>query len=270
MKHRITRGLVLGVAVLSWKMSGHASEQMRSADGLESGKLAVAVYGLHVKNEDLQFRLRGADLIQVPLKGGGTAQFFADGNTDLRFQGKSEAALVRFTWRPATGFYYTFKAGVGDYRLEIPSGTAVNVLENGSQGRLWGVDAGWTLVSDTPVNPAVALSLGYARSDYNLERLQSGSSAPVAVNQRFTLEEEQIALSVSHRWKRLEPYGGLKIFRQAGSLYDKNAADRVQGRRDGWSPYAGLRIEFFPREALVLEAFGADERGAALGVSLGF
>jgi hypothetical protein len=246
-----------------------ASEQMRPANVIESGRWAAAFYGVRSEQKDLEFRVRGADLIQVPLKSGGTAQFFANADTDLAFDGEGTSAVLKLTWRPASGLQYTFKAGTGDYEIRVPSGSVVNVLENGPAGLLWGAEVGWTMISDTPVTPAVALLLGYSRSDYRMERLRSGG-APVAVSQRFSLEEVQGSVAASKRWKRFEPYGGLRFFRQSVVLYDSALAERVRGGREGWSPYAGLRWEFLPRESLVLEVAGADETLFAAGLSIGF
>lgn len=246
------------------------SEQMRPAGALEAGKVAVSVYGARVEHKDLEFRLKGADLIQVPLKGGGTAQFFSNSDTDLQFDGEGTAAYVRLVWRPFDGLHYGFKLGTGDYELQVPSGSVVNKLKNGRAGRVWGTDVGWTFLSNTPVSPALALSFGYTRSDYGMTRLVSGANAPVSVDQEFVLEEWQAGLSASKRWRALEPYAGLRFFRQSSSLRDNATAERVRGTRDGFSPYGGLKWEFLPREALTLEAAGVDEVVVAAGVSIGF
>ncbi len=261
---------ILFLAFLCLPGPARGSEQMRSAAALEAGKLAVSVYGARVEHKDLEFHLKGADLIQVPLKGGGTAQFFSNSDTDLQFDGEGTAAYVRLTWRPFDGLHYGFRLGAGDYELRVPSGSVVNTLENGRAGRIWGADLGWTFLNNTPVSPALALSLGYMRSDYGMTRLVSGANAPVSVDQEFVLEEWQAGLSASKRWKVLEPYAGVRFFRQSSLLRDNATAERVRGTRDGFSPYGGLRWEFLPREALTLEAAGVDEVVVAAGVSIGF
>lgn len=243
---------------------------MRSPHTMEGGKLGVAVYGVHAEHDDLEFRLRGADLIQVPLQGGGTAQFFANGNTDLQFEGEGDAAMLQLVWRPANGLHYGLRFGTGDYEVRVPSGSVENVLENASPGTLWGAEVGWTLLSDTPVTPAVGLSLGYNRADYAMRRLRSSGLAPVPVDQRFSLETWQVGVSASNRWKWIEPYAGLRLFRQAAALRDNATAERVRGTRDGFSPYGGLKIEFFPREALVIEVAGVDETLLSAGLAVGF
>jgi hypothetical protein len=250
--------------------AARASESMRSPHSMEMGKVAVSVYGVRAEQENLTFRLGGASLISVPLQGGGTAQFFANSNTDLEFDGEAVSTVLQLAWRPAGGLHYVFKVGTGDYDVRVPSGTVENVLENSSPGRLLGFEAGWTILPDTPVSPAIGVSLGYTRSDYGLRRLRSGGNAPVAVDQDFSLEEWQGAASVSNRWGRFEPYAGLRFMRQTATLRDNVSADRVRGHRDGISPYAGLRFEFFPREALVLEAAFLDETVLAAGVAIGF
>jgi hypothetical protein len=125
-------------------------------------------------------------------------------------------------------------------------------------------------MTDTPVTPAVALSLGYTRSDYRMGRLKSGGDVPLKVDQKFSLEEWQAGVAVSKRWKKFEPSAGLRMMRQVATLWDLSTAEKVQGSRDGVSPYAGLRWEFLPREAIMIEAYGVDEVGFSAGLAIGF
>ncbi|HRY29481.1 MAG TPA: hypothetical protein P5079_05510, partial [Elusimicrobiota bacterium] len=220
--------------------------------------------------EDLRFHLGGADLIRVPVQGGGSSQFFADSNADLEFEGEGNNAILRIAWRPGDGLHYIFKAGTGDFELRIPSGPATNEIVNGPPGRIWGAEVGWTLMPDSPVTPALAVSLGYTRADYSMARLKSGSAEPVPVNQRFSLEEWQGAVCVSNRWGRVEPYGGLRMMRHRSTLKDLDAAESVSGVRVGLAPYGGVKFEIFSREALVLEVSGLDETAVTAGIAVGF
>lgn len=247
-----------------------ASEQMRSAQALEAGKLGFSVYTVNRENKDLEFSLGGNDLIQVPLSNGTTAQFLSGSDTELEFDGEGRSTMLSATWRPADGLHYIVKAGLGDYEVRLPSSSVTNVLETASPGTVLGFEAAWNIVSHSPVTPAVSLSLGYTWSDYALRRLKSGGDAPVAVDQRFTLTEWQGALSASKRWKTLDPYAGLRFFRQEATLFDHASAERVRGKRDGYSPFLGLRWEFLPKESLVIEASAADEVVLSAGLSVGF
>lgn len=268
---KFIRGCVsVGSLVVLLASRSGASEQMRSANALESGKLAWSFYAMRFEEKDLQLRLGGSSLIRVPLQGGGTAQFFADADTDLKFDAKGKALMARAVWRPFAGLHYVLKAGAGDMEVRVPSRTVTNILTNATPGRIWGLETGWTLMSDTPVTPAVALSLGFSGSEYNLTRLESGAAAPAAVNQKFSLREWQGGATVSKRWKRFEPYGGMRFFRQQSVLSDSVSADEVSGVRTGFSPFAGFRWEFLPREMLTFEAAGVDERLLAAGLSIGF
>jgi len=269
MNRALLAGIFIGmVSVVA--PDARAYEQMRSARALESGKWAASVYGVHREQKDLEFRLGSSGLVQVPLSNGTTAQLFSSGNTDLLFDGEGDATMAKITWRPFDGLHYIFTAGLGDYELRIPSGAVTNKLENSAPGIIWGMEAGWNILTDTLVTPAVLVSLGYLRSDYDIRRLRSGGSAPVAVSQDFTLEEWQGSVSVSKRWKKLDPYAGLRFFRQNSRLFDTVTAERVRGSRDGFSPYAGLRFEFLGRESVVLEAAFADETVLAAGLAVGF
>lgn len=258
------------IALLIFSCVGYASEQMTSARPLESGKLGISIYGTKTTEKDLQFHLRGSDLIQVPLQGGGTAQFFSRGNTDLKFQGESRSTIAKITWRPFDGLQYALTAGLGDFELKIPSGPVTNHLQNTSPGTILGAGLSWTVMTNTPVTPAVAVSLGYTRSDYKMGRLKSGGNAPLRVDQKFSLEEWQAGVAVSRRWKKWEPSAGLRFLRHTSTLWDLSAAEKVKGTRNGISPYANLRWEFLPKESLVLEVSGVDEIVLAAGLAIGF
>ncbi|HOW28956.1 MAG TPA: hypothetical protein PK876_10710, partial [Elusimicrobiota bacterium] len=61
-------------------VTARASEQMRSADSMETGSWAVSFSGSQGRHEGLQFHVGGTDLIQIPLSGGATAQVFGCGH----------------------------------------------------------------------------------------------------------------------------------------------------------------------------------------------
>ncbi len=247
-----------------------ASEQILNGRPLESGKFGLAVYGVQSTQKDLEFHLRGSGLIQVPLQGGGTAQFFAQGNTDLKFDAEAQSTIAKLSWRPFDGLQYNFTAGVGDMELKIASGPATNQLQNTSPGTILGAGFMWTLMTDTPVSPAVGLWVDYRRSDYRIGRLRSGGSAPLKVDQKFCLEEWQAGIALSKRWKKFEPTAGIRLLRQTSTLWDLSSAEKVSGVRNGVSPYANLRWEFLPRESLMVEVSGVDEVSLAAGLAIGF
>jgi hypothetical protein len=249
---------------------GSAAEILRSARPLESGKSELIFYGLNRSNKNLKFNLSGSSLIQVPLSGGGTAQFFAAGDTSLRFRGEGRSNHASLTWRPGDGLQYNFRLGTGNYELKVPSGSSFNRIQSVSPGIIWGFGAGIPLMTDTLVTPAVSVGLSYSRSDYRMGRLKSGFNAPVSISQHFSLEEYQTEVRVSKRWKRWEPTIGLNVFRQKAFLIDRESAERVQGYRDGLSPFVNLIWEIFPREFIVVEVSGLDEMRFAAGLSVRF
>ncbi|HOW28955.1 MAG TPA: hypothetical protein PK876_10705 [Elusimicrobiota bacterium] len=165
---------------------------------------------------------------------------------------------------------YSLRLGTGDYELAIPSGSVTNRLRNETPGLIWGLGVSWNLTPDTPVTPAVMLAVDYTRADYKLSRFQSGSAEAASVRQDFSLQEMQVALSASKKWKKWDPYGGVRFFRQTACVYDRETADRVYGRRDGYAPYAGCAYRFFEREELLVEVSGVDETLITLGVNIGF
>ena len=92
--------------IFSCSAAAVASEQMRPAGVLEAGKFGAALYGVRSEQKGLEFSLGDASQITVPLQGGGTAQFFANADTDLQFDGEATSAMLRLTWRPGDGLQY--------------------------------------------------------------------------------------------------------------------------------------------------------------------
>jgi len=247
-----------------------ASELMHSASNLESGKLGVSVYSTFVEN-DLNLEITSSDLIQVPIQGGGNAQFFSDSNKEVEIEGEGRSTIAVFTLRPWDGLHYSLKLGLGNnYEVKVPSVSVKNELSNSSQGFIWGLGARWMLVSHSPVTPAVSIEFGYTQSIYDFDRFQSGSDAASKVDYKFMIDEIQAALTVSKRFKRVEPYGGLKLIRQTTTLRDNVTLENAKGVSDVYAPFLGVQWQLFQKEKLNLEASIGDETLIAFGLNIGF
>jgi hypothetical protein len=86
--------------------------------------------------------------------------------------------------------------------------------------------------------------------------LQTG----IPVNQRLDMMQFHVALQASHlfkfegtRWS-VEPHGGLKWMRNQAWLKDAQGGGRAGGIQDTVTPFLGLNIPLFEKEALFAEA----------------
>ena len=89
---------------------------------------------------------------------------------------------------------------------------------------------------------------------------------PAAVDQDFSLVEWQVSLQAGNRFGRWEPSAGVRVFRQFSTLHDGSSGERVSGRRDGVSPFAGLRFSLLPGESIIIEVAALNHRLKELGL----
>jgi hypothetical protein len=240
-----------------------ASEVALPAAQIESGKCSFFVLN-SFSSEKLNFKVESRDEIKV-----GNNSYFSQVTNDLESDGAMNAVLAKLVINPDNGLYYWLKAGIGAYNLEIPSLNAKNKLSGQDKGWLCGFGARKLLFPDTLVSPAIAFDLGITRAEYGIDTFRSGSSAPVAVSNRLDITELQAGFVVSKKIKRVEPYGGLKVYRKTVMLSDKTGFSNVSGTKDGAGVFLGVRLNFHRYEALVIEGSLGGDTDFSVGLNIG-
>jgi hypothetical protein len=241
-------GVFLVLAIVVSGRFASAVELMSGASAMEAKSWSVAVYGTAHKSEP---RVK-------------------NGSTDLDFDEEHEASNVALTLHPGEHMQYRFLYGVlRNYELEIGSSTFVNTHESQSDGHQFGFGTRWNASPVTPVSLGVAVDLSYVRRTVDFEKLTSNGTTS-ALNERFEQDEFQAAVNVGKRWAKLEPYGGLKTNYVKTRILDRATQSDLHGSKIGFSPFVGLKWEFFEKESLMLEASFADEEALSAGLNIQF
>jgi hypothetical protein len=263
-------GSLFAFLLVSAICTAKANELMSSADIMESGRVGLSVYGRHEKFEPT-VELSGSSGITLPTPGtGGSQTVFPDSNADVEMEAQFDQQGLALTVRPNEGMHFRAIVGViQNFQVEFASGSYTNRLDGTSNGFLYGVGGRWNVSPGTMVSPAIAFDLSYIRQQVNLDRFQSNGTVSAA-EQRFEQDEFQGAVNVSHRWKNIEPYGGIKIIHSISRLKDKTTKQKITGTSDGWSPFVGLNFEVFPKQSLVVEGSFADEKAFSAGINITF
>ncbi len=241
---------------------------MSSADVMEGGKWSVSVYGRSAKIEPV-LKISNAAAVQVPLTSG-SATIFSSSNAEIDFDQKFEEVVAAIKYRPKNGLTYRVKAGqVRSFDIEYSSGSHTNKFEATDDGFVWGLGAEWSVSPGSIVSPAITLDAGWTQRVMDLDKFESpGVVAPT--NDKFQQDEFQLALNVSKRWNKFEPFAGLKLNRVVSRLKDEGTKASLRGTQDGVSPFIGLQIEFFEAESIILEASFVDEESISAGFNLKF
>lgn len=245
---RLKKSGVFFVLAISVSRLVGASELISSADIMESKSWSITAYG---KTEESEPRIK-------------------NGSTELDFEAEHEATGVMLTMRPGDGMHYRMMYGVlRDYTLEVGSGAFVNKHEAQSDGRQYGFGVRLNGTPVTAVSLGVALDLSYVRQTVDFERLTS-NGAGSALDERFEQDEFQAAVNISKKWQKIEPYGGVKTSYVETRILDRARQSSLYGNKVEWSPFVGLKWEFFQKESLIVEASFADEKAVSAGMNIQF
>ncbi len=245
-KQKIVLFFALAIAVSGG--IANAIELLSPASSMDGKSWGVSAYGRHEKTEPN---------IKI-------------GATDLEFDAKNDVGGLMLTVRPGDYLHYRFLYGVvSNYELQVDSGGFVNRHESHSDGYQYGFGARWNAMPQTSVSVGIALDLTYLHKKVDFDRLSSnGVVSPL--DERLKQDEFQGAVNFSKRWKQLEPYGGLKLNYVQTEIFDRATLTRSHGNSDDWSPFVGLKWEFFPKESLIVEGSFADEESFSAGVNIQF
>lgn len=255
---------VFVLAVLSSSLV-YCAEVFFPASQLEKGSPVFSLIYGNI-SEKLNFTVNSRDEIIV-----GNNSYLSSGSNDLESNGNSNSFCAKIAFNPNNGLYYWLKAGTGSYDLEITSSEgSTNKLTGQDKGFLCGFGARKLLFPDTIVTPAVAIDLGMDYSTYGIDSLGNGNSAPVLISDKLEIVEYQADVVVSKKIKYIEPYGGIKIYRKIATLTNKADIANVSGTRDDAGLFAGVKIEYYQHEALIIEGSLGTDTSISAGLNIGF
>jgi len=257
---------VIAVAGLLHCSLTSAAEVVLPGTQIAQGKGTVVAYYSH-GNQKLNIQVSGRDEIKVP---GISQGYFSNVTNDLESTGDNSTAALKLLINPWSGFYYWANIGIGLYDLSIPSSSVTNKLSSRDNGIIAGLGIRSVLFPDTIVTPSVAIEAGLNYSVYNLSEFQSGVCAEQLIDNRLELTEIQASVIVSKVIDRIEPYGGLRIFRTITSLTDKQSTGSVSGIKDNAGIFAGIKVKVYPHEAIVLEGNFIGQSSFVVGWNVDF
>ncbi len=266
MRHLKFGFVVIGTFFLISKTQ--ASEVFSSADSMEAKSWSFSAFGSTSRLEP-KVKVTNNGSVQVPTSGGSTS-VFGTTNAEIKMEQESEQVVGLFEFQPHDGLKYRFKIGqVREFNLEFSSGSQTNKLETTGSGFVWGVGIGGSLAPSSIVSLGIRWDVAYAQTNVNLDRLQGGPAA-YAVDQDFRQEEIQGSLTLSRRWKMVEPYGGVKVFHLMNRLVDNGTKEKIKGTNDEVSPFVGLQWMVAEKDSLVIEGSFVGEKSLSAGFKAQF
>jgi hypothetical protein len=254
---RIARYLGLFVAAaLCGVFSVFAGEILVTPDEAALEKWAIAAF-FQTSETEPEIEVSGSSSIQIPTSGGGNATVFSQADTDVTLEQSLELAGLTLVMRPKRLRYTVSIAQVRRFELEFASGPVTNSLR-ADDGFRAGVGIAGSFVPMTMASVGFGWSVDYRYLAANLDRFESAGTVSPA-NQRVRQDEIQASVTGGWRWKTIEPYAGLKLFRQITRLTDRATRETVRGEADGVSPVVGIEWTPVAGESAVVEASFIDE-----------
>ncbi|MBI4387039.1 MAG: autotransporter outer membrane beta-barrel domain-containing protein [Elusimicrobia bacterium] len=265
------------VLVLGGPAAVRAQMLVSSARQMPAGSVKFTLFYQGVQGQELNFKVTGggscvggvappASNVAFPCGSSGDVAASADGGM----------VVLQAMGQPWEGLQYYGSIGVGDLTLRLSSVTATNVLTGDRPGYQYALGTRAILIPDTVVGPAVTLDARLMWQRHHFNRIDPPSGAGAAsIDERLDLYQYQVALETSHRFDlpgkwSVEPYGGVKWLRAESSLKDLGNGDRVGGIKDTVTPFVGLVVPIFEREALVAEGSFVDGYHYSAGLQVRF
>jgi hypothetical protein len=246
----------------------YSTEIFGNADSYGNGAWSVAVLG-RTSNIKPTVKISGTDAIQIPTTGGSNT-IFSESNANIKMEQSGDEMVAALSFQPRDGFSYLAKIGqIQNFDLEFSSGSLSNEFKALKNGFLWGVGIGKLIAPGSLVSAAISINLSYTERTISLDRFESGGVVSAA-NHRFEQDEFQGVVNISRRWKKVEPYGGLKVMHFSTHLIDDSTKGKVSGRTDGISPFLGIQWEVFDRENFIVEGSLGVEKSIDAGFKMQF
>lgn len=251
----VIRGAWSSLGVLFFVSMASAQMLGTSARQLAPGSLKLLTYYQGVQDQAVRFAVRGTGSCTTAAPSG--LPFPCNQAGEIDAEGSGAMAFVKAVYQPWEILQYYGAFGAGEYTLRIPGQSTLTGDDLGMTGTL-GLRA--TIYPDTIVTPGIALdaSVSNTRFDFNRSEPAGGAGAQNKINQTLDLRQFQFAVEAGKQFSieqiKLEPYGGLKWIRTQSDLLDRQDGSHAGGRLDTVTPFLGVRVLAFEREAFFLEA----------------
>lgn len=279
-------GCLLSAILLS--VSDSSSQTVaNTARQLDAGAWKAVFFYQGTQDQHLNFAV--GDAGNCVAAGSSGATFPCTGSTDVEGRGNGSAGVFKLLVQPYDKLQYYISAGAGSYNLSVPSGGVVKTLTGDTLGGLYGAGVRAIIVPEIAVRlgrspsqgteevrlmrPAVAVdaSGGWQRYHYNRSS-PAATEAEANVDQRLDLWQLQVAVEASQSIVlsdlTLEPYGGVKWFRNRTDLKDLRSGGHTGGVLDTVTPFAGLNVPVGKMEGLFAEVafINGIQYGAGLNI----
>jgi hypothetical protein len=277
MHGRILKGVLSLLVTFFASAAANAQTIGTSARHMKKGEVRTLFYFQGTQDQHLKFNVGDGGTCTPGNQVSPNPSFPCGGSTKVSGEGSGDALLMKIIFQPhETGMQYYITAGAGNYALKVDSVTVINTLTGRNPGFLFGGGIKAVIWPDTLETPAIAFDLSLMHQRYFFDELRPAlTAAQGQINEKLDILTVQAAMEISKRFKieervSLEPYGGVKVHRSHARLTDNITGQRHGGVQTTATPFVGLNVPIYEKEALFAEASFINGIQYAAGLSLSF
>jgi len=203
-------------------------------------------------------------------------KYFDKTEQTINCKAEGNSAILKIEINPFDELYWWTKIGSENYSLEIPLLEGKNKLDTLSGGLIVGLGTKYQIFPETIVSPGICIDFGLTVSEYKFEKYYPYGMAPIIINNKLESTEGQMTLFMSKslvssdKKLEIEPYFGLKIFRNFNRITDMVTLKQAQGITDGIGIFLGSQLKIFPMEWIIFELGLLNEMTLSVGFGYGF
>ncbi|MFA6318131.1 MAG: autotransporter domain-containing protein [Elusimicrobiota bacterium] len=249
---------------------GWAQALATSARQMPKGSLKILGFYQGISGQDLTFSLTDSGTCVVGPTNPNNVSFPCGQSGDIDVDGNGAYGTVKVVYQPWETMQYYAAVGVGEYGLKVPSTTVTNQLNGDAPGFSYTVGAKAVLFPDSPGMAAIAVDASASWARHDLNRRHGTPNVSSTIDQRLDLMTYQVSVEASHLFTlvekdkfdlvalkgglQFEPYGGVRWSRTVADLKDMTDGGHAGGSQDVVTPFLGLRVPLFEREAVFVES----------------
>lgn len=262
--------VVLGLFfVLLITTRSYCMEYLRSADFSDFEKVQISVGGTSVK-EDVSFDFNNGGMLLIPTNNGSLG-VSNQTNSKLDVQSEFNEKFFRMFFKPedSTIVWRTRLGTIDQFRIDFSSGASRNAFQSLKNNLVWGLGLSWQISPGSDVSQAVTLDFDYENKSIRLDRFESDGTHS-GLEKELDQEFFQAGINVSQRFKKIEPYLGLKYKYFISNLIDLESKDKLRGTTQSLSPFLGLKWNIQKSQFFSVEGSFLKEKSLSGSVNLSF